>query len=419
MPGALPLVAPDLLRRLHDGDESALERIFHNDYDLLIAELGGELGSDSAAARVVERAFMRAWGARDTFETPESFRNWMRESVADESARERNRLASLHRFEEREHVSRTGTPNHAAPPVEIAWKAVEQAMHPAAHSERSSPREQAALARHHAAEHVAHIADQRTPWVGIGLGAAFILVAGAAFWYFNAASGSARLVAALASPETRVLDTNPGQRGTLTLEDQTTVNLGADSHLSVPPGFATRVRGVGLDGTARFTVDPSSGGPFTVKAGRVLAVATGTVFDVRSIRGEPDVTIRVVDGTVRVSLGDSARVLSAGQAVVIDSLDGFSEPTTDALAAAVGWTAGRLTLRDRSLASVIPEIKRWFAMDLRVDDPRLLERRVSIDAPLESSREAIAGIESSGDLAFGYGRDGTQMIMRDAARLRR
>lgn len=418
MAGTLPLVAPDRLTRLRGGDERALHDIFVDAYDPLVADLAGEIGDAGAAARVVERTFVNAWSAREGFDSPEAFRGFLRDALADAGAHERKRLESVHRFEQRERVSRN-TGNHSAPPTEVAWQAVERALHPAAADGHDSTRDAAAAARHHAAQHVAHMADQRIPWIGIALGAAFILVAGAAFWYFNKASGSARLIAALESPEVRLLETNPGQRGTLTLEDGSTVDLGADSHLSVPPGFATRVRGVGLDGTARFTVDPSSGGNFTVRAGRVLAVATGTVFDVRSARGEANVTIHVVEGTVRVSLEDSTRVLAAGQSVTIDSLDVFSEPTADALAAAIGWTNGRLTLRDWTLGAAIPEIKRWYAMDLRVDDSRLLERRVSIDVPLESSREAIAALEASGDLAFGYGRDGKQMIMRDAARLRR
>jgi hypothetical protein len=47
-------------------------------------------------------------------------------------------------------------------------------------------------------------------------------------------------------------------------------------------------------------------------------------------------------------------------------------------------------------------MKRWYGLTILVQQQPLLEKRVSFRASLDSTRQAIRGIEQSSGLQFGY-----------------
>ena len=60
-----PPIDPEAVAALRRGEESALERLFRDQYDTLTAEAKTVLGDDTLAALTVERAFMRTWKERE------------------------------------------------------------------------------------------------------------------------------------------------------------------------------------------------------------------------------------------------------------------------------------------------------------------------------------------------------------------
>jgi ferric-dicitrate binding protein FerR (iron transport regulator) len=414
MPATTPHIDQGVFSRMRTGDEGALDQVFHDFYPALLQEARPLLDDAGAAARVVEHSFVDAWRARDRFETPEALETFLHESVRDGAARERKRLASIHRFEEREHITPNSIHrNGREPTADEAWRKVTDTLHAPHVGAEELAHMKHDMSRHHAAAHVAQIGKPRSV-VGLVIGGVAILaVAAAGFWYLNEMSQSAELSKALARPETRILDTKPGQRGNVTLDDRTVVSLGADSRLFVPPGFPAEIRGVKIEGTGLFS-PPTQERAFQLRVREATVTTTGTVFAARSYVGEPLAIVVVREGSVSIEGRDDVFSLSAGEAVGVDSLGGLHEVDASQVKDAMGWLDGRLRMTDRTLGDVIPEVRKWYAIDLRVNDPRLLERKVTIDASLESSREVIAALETAGGLKFGYSHDGTQMILGDA-----
>jgi len=413
MPATLPPVDRNVLNGLQLGDEGSLERIFRDLFSALVGEARAELGEGAAApSRVVERVFLQVWQESASFETPEALETFLHRGVHEGAVRERSRRAAVHRFEAFEGV-RAQSGASAATSVDEAWAHVAAALHAPAQNHEAAAHARADLSRHAAAEHAAALGEQRS-WVPLLVGGVLAAAAIAgAFWWLDRVGTDSAITKALEAPDTRALSSRPGQRATTTLGDGSKVTLGADSRLILPANFGAEMRAVKLEGAAAFTVAEAAEHPFQVRAGNAITTATGTLFDVRAYPAEPAVTVRVRDGQVAVRVGDDSRKLSAREALVVTKDGGMREPSAAALEEAVGWVDGRLAFAGRPLREVLPELKRWYGINLTVSDPALLDRRVTMSAGIDSSRDAIAALESSAGLKFGY--KGKDMILRDTA----
>jgi ferric-dicitrate binding protein FerR (iron transport regulator) len=405
----------DVLAELRRGDERALERLFRERFADLSAEARAELDVDgSSAPRVVEDAFLSAWKARAHFETPESLDAFLHERVHMNAVRERSRRAALHRFEAHGHHAHAAH-HHAPANVDEAWRHVATILHAPEPDAASHVRVD--VSRHEAAEHVKAIA-RRPPWVwptvvALVLGVAMFL----GLRWVDRTSVNTAITKALASPDARAFASRAGQRASITLGDRSQVTLGSESRLIVVPNFNETLRAVKLDGTAAFTVASNPQIPFTVRAGAASIVATGTVFDVAAYSGGPNAgtppaMVRVRDGSVTVTAGNESRALKAGEAVLVDGDGRMTVPTGVAVNEALGWTSDRFVVANRPLREALPLVARWYDTRLIVKDSALLARPVNIDASISSSREAIAGIEKSANLVFGW--EDRTMVLRDA-----
>jgi transmembrane sensor len=412
MPATLPRIDQDVLAGIRIGDERSLERLFRETFRTLSEEAATQLDDRTSAPRVVEGAFRRVWEERATFNTPETLERFLHTAVSDCAARENKRLASLHRFEAGAHVR---VPAHAKHELTVdeAWTQLSAMLHPA-----MSPEEHAAararadqLHRHDAAEHVASIGKRgwRLGPMALGAGVAAAIVA--PLWWVERSSGDAAASRALASPEARVFTTVTGQQASVTLLDGSRAALGADSKLVVAPEFGATVRATKLDGSALFTVAPGQKHEFYVRAGPAKITATGTTFGVHAYPDDETAIVVVREGSVTVK-ADETRDVEARRGVVITKDGSMRDASPAELDEALGWTENRFVVANRPLRHALKAINRWYATELVVRDSSLLSRPVTVNASLQSSADAIAALEKTGKLAFGY--EGQTKVLRDA-----
>jgi transmembrane sensor len=197
--------------------------------------------------------------------------------------------------------------------------------------------------------------------------------------------GPPRSDAPVAHAGVREYTTNPGQRATITLSDGTRVVLNVASRLRVPVDFGTNTRTLDLDGEAQFTVVHDPVRPFVVRANGVQVRDLATTFVVRAYDRVSATTVAVRDGRVAVQLPN----LVASQAVTVNpsefvtiSPDGGARVGRMAEDAEFfGWTGGTLVLRKTPLGSALAQLSRWYGIEFRVTDRRLLERDLSITLP--------------------------------------
>jgi ferric-dicitrate binding protein FerR (iron transport regulator) len=414
MPATLPRIDQDVLSGIRIGDERSLERLFRESFPTLTQEAAEKLDAGAGAARVVEGAFKLLWGQRATFDTPESVERFLHNTVAECAARENKRRATLHRFEAGAHVQSSGRVKHE-PTVDEAWEHLATALHAADSPEaHAAARAQVSNAyRHDAATHVASIGKRRVPLGLLGLGAGLAVLIGVPLLWVEKSGTEAAAKRALMSPDVRVVSTVTQQQAAVELLDGSKASIGADTKLVIAPDFGTTLRAVKLEGAAKFVVAPGQKHPFYVRTGDNSVTATGTTFVVYSYPDDQTMTVAVIEGSVTVKTKEESRDVAASKAVVVAKTGEMHDATTGELEEATAWTNNRFTVANRPLREALRQINRWYALDVRVADSTLLARPVSVDADLQSSRDAIAGLEKTGKLAFDYDED-KKMILRDA-----
>ena len=389
-------------------DEAALERLFRTHFSALCEEARGHLGeaAASAAPKVVEAAFRQAYDDRAHIASDTDLAAYLHEAVRHASARELSRRAGAR------HLSvggAAGGAHHhttAVPDVDQAWTHLTRQLHPeAVRAEAQAYTEQL---RHHAAEHVGDLSKPRS-WKGpviFGILAA-ALAAGVMWWITQL--GTDRVVTrALASSDARTIQAANGQTGNLTLDDSTRVTLAPGSKLIVPRQFGTEMRAVKIDGAARFTVAPGNPRPFEIRARDAAIIATGTTIIVRAYPNDKLVSVLLREGTANLRVAEDVQAITAGQTLVVDD-QRVRKASAAEVAEAANWTDRRVTI-SRPLRDVVHEINRWYGVDIKVPEVKAHDRPATVDAPLDSLRSAIAQVEQSADVQFGY--EGQTMVFR-------
>jgi ferric-dicitrate binding protein FerR (iron transport regulator) len=388
-------------------DEAALERLFRAHFSALCEEARGHLGeaAASAAPKVVEAAFRHAYDSRAEIGSESELTTFLHDAVRHASARELSRRAGARHL----NVGAAGGAHHhatAEADVDQAWAHLSKQLHPEA--VRAEAQAYAEQLRHHAAEHVGDLSKPRS-WKGpVAFGILAAALAGGAMWWATRLGTDRAVTRALASSEARSLQASPGQTGNVTLDDSTKVTLAPGSKLTIPKLFPDQMRAVKIEGMARFSVAPGQAQPFEIRAGDAAIVATGTTIVVRAYPNDKIVTIHLRDGGANLRLGKTEQAMTAGQTSVVD--DGKVRQASAAeVAEATNWTDRRVTIT-RQLRDVVQEINRWYGVEIKVPELKALDRPASVDAPLDSLRVAIAQVERTADVQFGY--EGQTMVFR-------
>ena len=410
MPSPLPMFDKTTVAALRKGEEAALERILRDGYPALVEDAGKQLGDPASAPRVVENAVLQLWDERARIETPEELDKALRDAVRGNVVREKRRQAARHRTQ----PGGKGPAHVTAPATaDQVWTNVAATLHAPKVDAAESHRNQATASRHQTAAHMAGMSKSSWKVPVLTLGAVLGITTGILWWVNNKGEVS-NVSQSLLSPEAKHLASSPGQRATMTLSDDSKVNLGSESQVIVPSSFNEKGRVVRLDGTATFIVTPDATKPFEVRAGNATIVAKGTEFSVRAYPDENQVTLRVKQGQVEVQSGTaSPKTVAAGGTLTVAKDGGQAEPSAAALNQAFSWIDGKVVIENRPLKEALVELKRWYALDLVVKDTTLLSRPVTMSVELSSKMDAIAALEKSANVKFVY--EGQTPTLHDAA----
>ena len=397
----IPGLSADLLSKLKSGDSAAFETLFRAAYPLLVAKAKEVLTDDAAAARVVERIMPSLFAERATLTTPEALGDMLDGATHEAAVRENSRLAGLRKHGD---VGKRAAPA-TAPTVDQAWSRVEVAIRgPSEESHEAAHKARAARA-HEAASHI-KMATKGTSWiwqvVGV-LGLTGVVALGIVL--YQQQGEVQRVAGEVTGNQVRELKTGTGQRGNVMLDDSTNAQLGSDTRVAVPLNFAEKVRAVGLQGAAEFTVKTNVQ-PFWIIAKNVhIAAVGGETFAIRAFPKEDMVIVRSKTGSVEVNVlepKESSHTLAAGQSILIGKDGTTSQPTAQQLADALGYLEGTFSVTDQTLNHTLEEVRRWYGIDLALQDTTLGTRKVTLTAPLTSSTEAIKAIENAAGLAFAW-----------------
>jgi ferric-dicitrate binding protein FerR (iron transport regulator) len=394
-------------------DEEALKRAFLADYAALSLEARADLGDAAVAlaTKVVEGAFVRAWDARAKIKTPEELHQFLVDDVHHAAARALSRRAAAHRFA----AHGTADTKHATSgevDPDTSWQHIQHALH----GEEHSPGTLAAVAaasRHEAADHIGHVGQSRGAWIAVAAAAVVVAIVIGGIYAMNVVAAKGKVAKAVNDPDVREVTTPAARSGVVNLGDGSKVTVAPESKLSIPKAFGPDLRGVKLSGAATFEVAPGLKHEFQVFSKNAVVVAKGTSFTVSAYAVDLGVTIVVNDGAVEVRRGEDAQNVAAGEGLVVLEEGPMRPATPDEKNDATSWKAGTLTINNLPLRAALARIKRWYGFDIVVPKPEYFNKRVTLTASMDSSMQAIRGIEKSTGLLFGY--YGQNMAFSDSA----
>lgn len=191
----------------------------------------------------------------------------------------------------------------------------------------------------------------------------------------------------LSGQTTQIVQSEVGQRITMTLSEGSVVTLDTDSELHILDMEETRSLQL-VKGRAFFDVAKDPSRPFIVQAGNKTVEAIGTSFTVRM--DEDEVTIVLLEGKVHVEqkqlLARAPRQvdLTVGHELVVGDEPQWKIRKIDA-PRETSWLTGRLTFLDEPLAKAIKEMNRYS------------ERKLVFEGDVVPSQR-IVGVFETGDV---------------------
>lgn len=396
------------------GDESALKAIFREEYPALIAQAQSALGPDLAHAgtRVVQQAMLTVWRRRTELRTPEGLAAMLEGNVLEEARVQQRKHAALNHRTTGSHAVR-----HAASlSADDAVAGLDAMLHAPPPDHDRAVEEARAAKKHHAAEHVQSVGRKSNLVWPIALIVIAVVGIVAAQRWAQARGTDIVVTKALQSEDARDITSNRGQRGTVTLGDDSQVRVGSDSKIRVPKDFGGSLRTLELNGTAHFQVARGGALPFTVRAGNMDITAVGTAFTVHAYPADSAVTLMVTEGSVTVNLRDASEKhdVAAGKAVRIARDGSVSPLTTEGTDASFAWTRDSLVFNEAPLSVVVPELARWYDLKLAIGSPAIAERRVSVRMGLESSGAALEAVRKAANLNIEFGKD-NEVVLKESA----
>jgi ferric-dicitrate binding protein FerR (iron transport regulator) len=382
----------------------ALHKVFDAEFQSVLTQAKQELGEAvSLAPRVAEGAFVRAWDARARLQSMDEVKEFLRTDVKHAAARALSRRRAIQESGEAGQIS-LRTAEHVAASTaidpKVSWLHIVQAIQldpQAAHSEKMTAEE----FRHETAERLDHATRRVSPTVAASVFAVIVIVAIGIVMYINRMSTELAFSRAIASPIGKVVTSTYGQIGKVTLGDGTQVLLAPDSKLFVPSEFGQNIRPVKLDGAASFTVAQNTSGDFRVYIRNAVINSKSTKFVV-SLRGaDTAVLVKVTEGSVGVDVRKSvSKTVSAGQTVVVESGGNIRDATPDEAEEAASWADGKLTMINRPLREVLPQLQRWYNQDVSVRDLKLLDKTATVRMSLDSGNAALAAVAQTSGLTL-------------------
>ena len=162
------------------------------------------------------------------------------------------------------------------------------------------------------------------------------------------------------------ITTPRGGQYQVTLSDGTRVWLNAASSIRYPASFGGKLRKVEVSGEAYFEVARDKEHPFLVDLnGECEVEVLGTHFNVNNYANEESMRTTLVEGSVKVTRGNEAKLLKPGQQAVVKESIAINRSVD--LAGVIAWKNGFLNLQDKNLDEVMKQLERWYDIDVKYE----------------------------------------------------
>lgn len=161
--------------------------------------------------------------------------------------------------------------------------------------------------------------------------------------------------------------TKVNEHRSITLDDNSQVDLGANSQLAVRYSNTSRELLL-YQGEALFSVSKDKQRPFIVRYQNSQVEALGTVFNVRA--NPASIRVDVLEGRVAVTQQQAIK-LTQGQAVEVTQQGEVTRSKAQGEALTMAWQKGYLVYQNAELGNVLNDVSRYSEIKVKLSDQRL------------------------------------------------
>lgn len=241
-----------------------------------------------------------------------------------------------------------------------------------------------------------HQVPSRDVWSLVWKAAAVVLVAafsGLALYLYQDPQTQSRHIAV------HTVETGYGEKKTINLSDGSTIILGPGSSLSYKENWLSKpAKKVELEGEAFFSIvaEPVKHRPkFVVQTEDGSAAVWGTRFVVATY-DEAGTRVVLEEGEVRIRLAEAGSGKKARLTMHPGEMARFTKHTPRIAVKKVNpkvytsWTSNRLLFDNTPLSELVNRIKRTYGMNVQVQDPDMLDMKLSGGVDFRSLDALIA-----------------------------
>lgn len=196
--------------------------------------------------------------------------------------------------------------------------------------------------------------------------------------------------------------TPEGSRTQITLPDGSHVWLNAESSLKFKIPFNKKRREVLLSGEAYFDVQKNKKSPFIVHSGNTSVKVLGTKFNYKAYKEDSNIEVSLSEGKVQLEVlkanNENNYILNSGDRAVVDKASGTTNITNEKLEKYTDWHKGLLVFDDALISDVAKNLSRWYGIDAVIEDPTIVNYRITTTFENESLQQVIDLLKLSSPL---------------------
>ena len=160
------------------------------------------------------------------------------------------------------------------------------------------------------------------------------------------------------------LSTPRGGQYQVILPDGSKVWLNAFSSLHFPTAFVGKQREVELTGEAYFEVAKNKEKPFHVNVNGMRVEVLGTHFNVNAYADDEAIKTSLLEGSVKITRGNSSDLLKPGQQGILEKREGRIEIRNADMNEVMAWKNGLFQFDGADITTIMREIGRWYNVDI-------------------------------------------------------
>lgn len=233
--------------------------------------------------------------------------------------------------------------------------------------------------------------------------------------------------------EVNEISTRQGSKSKVQLPDGSVVWLNAGSKLTYNKEYGQQLREVTLTGEGYFDVMKMKEKPFIIHTSNINIKVLGTAFNVKAYPEDRQTETSLIRGSIEVTIKNRPNdkiILSPNEKLIVEnelfikkeaeksdnkyiqpaiSINKLKHSPVDSAVAETQWIDNKLVFDDESFADLAVRMERWYDIEIEINDPSLLQKRMTGNFEKETIEQAIEALKLM--MPFKHEQTGNKIII--------